>query len=134
MDQEETTNPEQIPGAPVEPSEPEKVAPIVPDQPLAEVKEPKPVMKFWYVPVILAFFVAIVGGAIFIANQRFFAPKPSPSPSPLPSPSPVDTSITDLEEQGTSDEIEAIETDLNATDLTNIDKELDEIENELSTP
>ena len=45
-----------------------------------------------------------------------------------------DASTVALEEQGVSDEIVDIETDLNSTDLTEIDKELTDIESELSPP
>ena len=42
--------------------------------------------------------------------------------------------VQTLEQQGTSDEITAIEQDLAATDLGNLDKELDSIDQELSAP
>jgi len=45
--------------------------------------------------------------------------------------SPADTSLKQLEKQGTSDELSAIEADLNATDLSNLDKELGDIGKEL---
>ncbi len=42
-----------------------------------------------------------------------------------------DEATLNLKQQGTSDEINSIETDLNATDLNNLDKELQDIDNEL---
>ncbi len=39
--------------------------------------------------------------------------------------------INKIKKQSSSDEIEAIEKDLQATDLSDIDKELEDIENEL---
>ena len=43
-----------------------------------------------------------------------------------------DAATTRLETQGTSDEVSAIEQDLNATDLGDLDKELSDIEAELA--
>jgi len=45
-----------------------------------------------------------------------------------------DEDISGLEKQGSSDEPTTIEADLDATDLSNLDKELEEIETELATP
>lgn len=42
-----------------------------------------------------------------------------------------DASVTNLGQQGTSDETAAIEADLNATDLNNLDKELQDMEGQL---
>lgn len=42
--------------------------------------------------------------------------------------------VQKLEQQGTSDEVATIEQDLAATNLNNLDKELDSIDKELSTP
>jgi hypothetical protein len=41
--------------------------------------------------------------------------------------------IQEIQTQSNSDEIEAIEKDLNETDLVDIDKELQDIESELNT-
>ena len=52
------------------------------------------------------------------------------SPSWLPAG--PDAATLKLESQGTSDEVSAIEQDLSATDLTDLDKELSDIEAELA--
>lgn len=44
-----------------------------------------------------------------------------------------DFQTTRLESQGTSDEVSSIERDLDATDLSNLDRELTDIERELSS-
>lgn len=43
----------------------------------------------------------------------------------------IEEELTEINKQSQSDEISAIESDLNGTDLSNIDKELQDIENEL---
>jgi len=91
--------------------------------------------KLWFVPVMLALVALIVVGSLWVMNKGLIIPKPSPSPTPTPSPSAeIDEDTTALEEQGTSDEISDIEADLNATDLSDIDKELTDIDSELSSP
>ncbi len=93
--------------------------------------------KFWFIPVILAIVAVVVVGSLWAVNQGWLAPKASPTPTPLPSPTSgaeTDESITALEEQGASDEVSAIEADIGATDLSDLDKELTDIENEFSTP
>lgn len=71
-----------------------------------------------------------------MANQKFKMSKTFPTPTSLPQPiqPEEDRLIFELEQQGTSDEITAIEADLETTDFTGLDKELEEIETELTTP
>lgn len=85
--------------------------------------------KLWFIPVILALGAVIVVGALWVTNKGLLAPKPSPTPV-----AGVDEDTAALEEQGGSDEISTIEADLNATNLSNIDKELTDIDSELSSP
>ncbi len=54
--------------------------------------------------------------------------------SPLTDDSLDDSTINQLQNQGTSDELQAIETDLAATDLENLDAGLNELEQELNQP
>lgn len=51
----------------------------------------------------------------------------------VPAPAPQDFQTTKLQQQGTSDEISAIERDLETTDLSDLDRELEDIERELSS-
>lgn len=96
--------------------------------------EPKPSFldRFWFVFVIAALICLIGIGVLLFLNRRQAARvtvTPTPTPTPVEE---VDEATKQLEEQGTSDEITDIEVDLNATDLTELDKELTDIENELS--
>lgn len=92
--------------------------------------------RFWFVFVILGFVLISIMGILLIANQKLFSRRRASAPSfPVftPTPTPLvegEATITALEEQGTSDEISAIEADLEATDFSEIDKELIEIEAE----
>jgi len=97
----------------------------------------KSLEKLWFVPLILAILAILIIGGLWISNQGFLKPEPSPTPLPSPIASPEaeeDAATAALEEQSTSDEIEEIEADLEATDLDDIDEELTDIENELSAP
>jgi flagellar basal body-associated protein FliL len=64
-------------------------------------------------------------------------PAPTTSPvmeSPMPSPEAKDDMTQELLNQSSSDEVSSIEQDLNNTDLSNIDQELTDIQQELETP
>ncbi len=87
--------------------------------------------KFWFLPLLLVLVVVIVGGMLWAMESGLILPKPSPSPTPT---AVEDESTAALEEQGTSDEIWEIEADLNATDLSDLDKEVQDIEKELAAP
>ncbi len=89
--------------------------------------------KLWFIPVMLVLVALIVVGSLWVMNKGLITPKPSPAPTPSPS-AEIDEDTAVLEEQGTSDEISDIEADLNATDLFDIDKELTDIDRELSSP
>jgi len=110
---------------------------FVKSEPVVTQEKPAPETgkfdKLWFIPVILALVAVIVVGALWVANKGLLAPSPSPTPTASPS-AELDEDTAALEEQGTSDEISKIEADLNATDLTDIDKELTDIEDELETP
>ena len=87
------------------------------------------------IDIILVLGLVVMGVAYWKMSQEKALPSPTPTPVSLPTPSEeTDAQTSALEEQGTSDEIEDIEADLNATDLSEIDKELDDIESELAAP
>ena len=74
-------------------------------------------------------------GGLWVVNQGSLESKTTPTPTPIPnSAAKLDSATAVLEQQGTSDELSDIETDLETTDLTNIDKELSDIESELFSP
>lgn len=90
--------------------------------------------RFWFIFIALAIVALLIVGGLWFTNQGLLT-KPTPSPTPIPSPSSsVDETTSNLEKQGTSDELAEIEKDLEATDLSNLDKGLTDIENELSLP
>lgn len=87
--------------------------------------------------VILVLGLVVMGVSYWRISQTRSLPSPTPTPTSLPTPTPseeTDAQTSTLEEQGTSDEIEDIEADLEATDLSEIDKELEDIESELTSP
>ena len=60
---------------------------------------------------------------------------PTPAPFDVVQPSSEEDETTiELEQQSSSDEISAIEADLETTDLSKLDQELEEIEAELAAP
>lgn len=96
-----------------------------------------------YLLVVLVVIVTIISLGIILFN--FSKPRESPVSQVTSTPAAVtseptitvtaeDQATQNLSTQGTSDEIADIEKDLNNTDLTNIDKEVDDINSELSQP
>ena len=85
--------------------------------------------RFWFLFVIAALICLVGIGVLWFLNKRQATPT-TVAPTPTPAEE-VDEATRQLEQQGTSDEIDEIEADLNATDLTEIDKELTDIDNEL---
>lgn len=74
--------------------------------------------------------VALVIVLAVVVAQRGILKPLIPTATPLVS---DDTQTQQLSQQGTSDEPAAIEQDLNDTDLSDLDKELSDIESELSS-
>ena len=98
--------------------------------------------KFWYLFVILAIIlVGVVGGFRFF-NQKTLQESSSqiaPGTEEMITeetapPTEEDTQTAALQQQSDSDEINDIEADLQATDLSNLDKELADIEAEIASP
>lgn len=105
---------------------PAKESPYPPPEPESK---PNFLDRFWSLFVIAALICLVGIGVLWFLNKRQAVPiTVTPTPTPAEE---VDEATTRLEEQGTSDEIDEIEADLNATDLTEIDKELSDIDNEL---
>jgi len=99
--------------------------------------------KFWYLFVIIALVLTGVVSTLWIINQKSLKLSKEKTTPPIvqqvviPQPTPTiitDEATTNLETQSDSDEVGAIENDIKATDLSNIDKELVDIEGEISTP
>ena len=89
--------------------------------------------KFWYVFAILGVIVALCLAFLVYGYLKLNQQKSAPIPTPTATEE-IDEQTSDLEEQGASDEIEDIEADLEATDLSGIDQELEDIDSELSSP
>lgn len=98
-----------------------------------KAKPKKKVSLVFILALILLLVAAFLAFWALRKTQKPLAPAPSPQVSPEPTPA-EDELLNQLEEQSPSDEIEAIEEDVKNTDLTNLDQELTEIENELSLP
>ena len=97
--------------------------------------------KFWYLFVILAVVLVGVIFGLWISNKQaalrisqITPPVEQLTPTPLPEAAEIDQQTATLENQQASDEISPIEADIQATDLTGIDKELTDIEAEISPP
>ncbi|MCX6724857.1 MAG: hypothetical protein NTV20_02030 [Candidatus Shapirobacteria bacterium] len=99
--------------------------------------------KFWYLFVIIAIVLIGIVSTLWIINQKSLKLSKEKTTPPIVqqevTPQPTSTVIADettikLETQSDSDEIGAIENDIKATDLSNIDKEMADIEGAISTP
>lgn len=129
--------------------------PVLGNQPEQKEETPSPAVKpsigktlsaspksnRWPVILLILLVLLIIAGGILFAVDReiisWGTKEAVPTPIPTPTPSPearLETEIAELEEQSPSDEIRAIENDLDKTDFSNLDQELTEIESELATP
>jgi len=99
--------------------------------------------RFWYIFLILA--IVLIGAVVslWILNRQAIQLSQTQAPPVQEevAPTPPSTEITEvdeqtvvLESQGVSDNPADIEADLKATNLEDIDKELTDIEQEISTP
>lgn len=105
--------------------------------------KPKSFKKMGTILAAISLAVVIIAvGYFLVVRLGKTKPPRSVTPSPVPTPTIVsklpiteaDTATAALEEQSDSDEIADIEKDLNSTSLKDIDKELTDIESELSSP
>lgn len=95
--------------------------------------------KFWYIFVIIAVILIGVVGYLWFNNQSLLKLKVSETPlgqmfiepEDLAEETETDEMMTELQKQGSSDQIEEIEEDLRNTNLDDITKELDDIESEI---
>ena len=95
--------------------------------------------KFWYIFIIIALILIAMVGILWFNNQKSLktAQQNQSAREIIIQPTPtilIDTETANLETQGNSDEIVAIENDIKATDFTNLDKEMATIETELAKP
>ena len=117
---------------------------VVPEAPVEIQKEGVAVegksnilKRFWYLFLIFGVVIVISLGMFVYGYQKLGQEKPTPTPTPVLTPTPIeegDEQTSALEEQDTSDEVGDIEADLEATDLSGIDQELEDIDSELSSP
>lgn len=97
--------------------------------------------RFWYIFVIIAVVLIGVVGYLWFNNQSLLKLKVSETPlgqmfiepEDMTEEIETDEMTTELQKQGSSDQIEEIEEDLQNTDLTGITKELDDIESEIES-
>ena len=102
---------------------------------VAEETKPSLLKRFWFIFAALGIVLVLSIGAFFISNQRPTPPEVAGVPTPVPSPTPTEEDeIAALEQQGASDETAAIEADINKTDLSKLDQELGDIDDELAAP
>jgi len=91
--------------------------------------------KFWYIFVILALvLVGVVAGLWFYNQKTLSRYNQTVVPTQETMTSEEDTQTATLDSQSDSDEVAYIEADLQNTDLSNLDKEMADIENEISNP
>jgi len=109
-------------------------------QPISTIHEDKPsfLKEYWWIIVVLLVAILLaVGIFLFLNNklEREMAPKPLDNQIMInPDSSPEDELLSEIGKEGTSDEISSIEDDLEATKLTDLDRELTDIETELALP
>ena len=115
--------------------QPAVATPVIPQ----EEEKPNILKRFWYLFVIFGVMIVLSLGILVYGYHKLSQAKPVPLPTPTPIPTPtvaeeVDEQTSALKGQGSSDELEDIETDLEATDLSGIDQELEDIDSEFSSP
>lgn len=98
--------------------------------------------KFWYLFVILAIILISAVGGLWFYNQRAIQEKSDQAqmgvenfiPEETVSQIEEDAQTAALGQQSDSDEFNDIEADIQATDLSNLDKEMADIEAEIASP
>ena len=131
---EETTKTEQ---PPVQPAIVPQETAVVQAEEMLEGEKPNLLKRFWYLFLILGVIIIFSLGILVYGYLKLSQEKPASTPVSVPTPTPIeeiDEQTSTLEGQGSSDELEDIEADLGATDLSEIDQELEDIDSELSSP
>jgi len=94
--------------------------------------------KFWYLSVILAVVLIGVVAGLWFYNQKSLNSLNQQTSVPVEelnlADEETDIQTAALESQSESDEIVDIESDLQNTDLSNLDKEMADIEEEINNP
>ena len=98
--------------------------------------------KYWYLSVILAIVLVGIVGSLWFYNQKVLQERATQidqeieemTVEEITTQSEIDEQTMALEEQSDSDEITHIETDLQSTDFSNLDKEITDIEYEIDNP
>jgi len=101
--------------------------------------------KFWYIFVIIALALIVIVTTLWVNNQKALKQaemkstqtiqQPTNISQTTPTPTVIEDEITaKLATQSGSDEISDIEKDLNETDFSSLDKEMTNIEAEISKP
>ena len=94
--------------------------------------------KFWYLFVILAVILVGIVAGLWFYNQKSLSrltQTSAPAEEIIPTVAEeTDTQTTALGSQSASDEITYIEADLQSTDLSNLDREMLDIEAEINNP
>ena len=95
--------------------------------------------RFWYFFLIIGLIATGVVSYFYFSNQKLQKEKATPVEINLPEPTQSmneqeDKQLDQLQKQSDSDEIAEIEKDATATDLDNLDQEVDKIKEVLSQP
>jgi len=90
--------------------------------------------KFWYIFIVVALILMAVVTTLWFNNQKSLKNQAETMIEPAPTSMPGDVATANLANQGDSDEVSDIENDINNTNLADLDKEMADIEVEISTP
>lgn len=77
--------------------------------------------------------IYLAGAVIIIVILLFVFGRGGGQPTPTSAPTPIDSQVQQLEQQSNSDEISAINADLQNTNLDKIDQELTDVEQSLQS-
>jgi len=100
------------------------------EKPMNELSEPQKKSTGAVIGSIIVIVVIIVGG-LYLWGKQISEKRAQESMTPEQILSEPDNSLNALQNQSKSDEVSDIEKDLNATDLNELDKELQNIDEEL---
>lgn len=104
-----------------------------------QTKKSLDLTRYWYVFLIIGILLVVSIIYFWFSNQKLYQQEQkntkfnSTSLSPKPTKGENET-VNKLKKQSNSDEVAAIENDLSATDLNNLDQEIGQINQELSKP